>query len=108
MERDNLILIIRRKLAQGFLPTDGISRFWGAPANGEQCDACEEAISSTQVIMEGVLTRRPSKVSSFMSSVSPSGTRSERRPGAGSNTPLGGLSGHFPFGRAGSRCREGI
>ena len=54
MERDNLRLIIRRKLAQGLLPSDSIPRFWGAPANGEQCDACEEAISRTQVIMEGI------------------------------------------------------
>jgi hypothetical protein len=54
MERDNLRLIIRRKLAQDLLPTDSIPRFWGAPANGEQCDACEETISSTQVIMEGI------------------------------------------------------
>jgi hypothetical protein len=54
MERDALRLIIRRKLTQGDLPNDGISRFWGAPANGEQCDACEETIRSTQVIMEGI------------------------------------------------------
>ena len=54
MERDKLALIIRRKLVQGLLPTDGISRFWGAPANGEQCDACKESINSTQVIMEGI------------------------------------------------------
>lgn len=54
MERDALLLIIRSKLTRGDLPRDGISRFWGAPANGEECDACEETIRTTQVIMEGI------------------------------------------------------
>jgi len=54
MERDDLRLTIRRKLTHGDLPHDGVSRFWGAPANGEQCDACEETIRTTQVIMDGI------------------------------------------------------
>jgi hypothetical protein len=56
MEQDTLRLLIRRKLAQGDLPHDSIPRFWGGPANGEQCDACEEAIRSSQFIMEGIST----------------------------------------------------
>ena len=56
MEQDALRLIIRRKLAQGDLPNDSIPRFWGGPANGEQCNACEETISNAQFVMEGIST----------------------------------------------------
>ena len=54
MEQDALRLIIRRKLAEGDLPHDGIPRFWGGPANNEECDACEETISGDQLILEGI------------------------------------------------------
>lgn len=56
MEQDTLRLLIRRKLAQGDLPQDSIPRFWGGPANGEECDACEETITSAQFIMEAIST----------------------------------------------------
>lgn len=56
MKQDALRLIIRRKLAQGDLPHDSIPRFWGGPANNEECDACEETISGDELIMEGIST----------------------------------------------------
>ena len=54
MQQDPPRLIIRRKLSHGDLPNDGISRFWGGPANGETCDACEQTISPAEFIMEGI------------------------------------------------------
>ena len=56
MEPNHLRLIIRRKLADGDLPHNSIPRFWGGPANGEECDACEEPIGSPQLIMEAIST----------------------------------------------------
>ncbi|HUG36381.1 MAG TPA: hypothetical protein VML54_05490 [Candidatus Limnocylindrales bacterium] len=29
-------------------------RVWGGPGNGERCDACEEVISSKELIMAGL------------------------------------------------------
>ena len=54
MDQDALRLLIRRKLASGELPHDGIPRFWGGPPDGEECDACEEVIRADQVVMEGI------------------------------------------------------
>ena len=44
MEQETLRHLIRRKLA------------WGGAGNGEACDACEESITATQFVMEGVST----------------------------------------------------
>jgi hypothetical protein len=54
MDQDALRLLIRRKLAAGTLPHDSIPRFWGGPAAGEECDACEALISADQLVMEGI------------------------------------------------------
>ena len=56
MEQDALRLLIHRKLAQGELPHDSIPGFLGGPADGEECDACEEPISSAQFITEAIST----------------------------------------------------
>jgi hypothetical protein len=29
-------------------------RFWGGPADGEVCDACDEPITKQQLVMEGI------------------------------------------------------
>lgn len=50
----NIRLLIRRKLAAGGLPHDGIPRFWGGHPDGEHCDACEEVFTADQLIMEGI------------------------------------------------------
>ena len=54
MDQDTLRLLIRRKLADGTLPHDSIPRFWGGPAAGEECDACEALISADQILLEGI------------------------------------------------------
>lgn len=54
MEDHTLRLLIRRKLAEHRLPHDSIPRVWGGPGNGESCDACEETITKSQFVMEGV------------------------------------------------------
>ena len=56
MEQETLRRLIRNKLADGRLPQDSIPRLWGAAGNGETCDACEEIITKTQFVMEGVST----------------------------------------------------
>jgi hypothetical protein len=56
MEQETLRHLIRRKLADGRLPQNSIPRLWGGAGNGETCDACEEIITKTQFVMEGVST----------------------------------------------------
>ena len=56
MEQEVLRHLIRSKLADGRLPQDSIPRLWGGAGNGEMCDACEEIITKTQFVMEGVST----------------------------------------------------
>jgi hypothetical protein len=53
MQQHNLQLMIRQKLADGGLPRNGIPRVWGAPGNGEICDACEGIITKDEWVMEG-------------------------------------------------------
>jgi hypothetical protein len=52
VEEKALPLLIREKLRNGHLPL-GISRFWGGPSDGEQCDACGEPVVDSLVV-EGV------------------------------------------------------
>ena len=56
MDPNALRLLIRSKLADGRLPQDSIPRVWGGAGAGETCDACDELISKTQFVMEGVST----------------------------------------------------
>ena len=46
--------IVRQKLADRRLPHNSIPRVWGGPANGESCQACEEVISQSEFIIEGI------------------------------------------------------
>ena len=46
--------LIRQKLADGRLPHNSIPRVWGGPGNGESCQACEEGISQSEFIIEGI------------------------------------------------------
>jgi hypothetical protein len=55
-DHNALRIVIRRKLVHGELPHDSIPRFWGGPSRGEACDACEERIDSTELVMEGIST----------------------------------------------------
>jgi hypothetical protein len=49
-DHNALRIVIRRKLVHS------IPRFWGGPSRGEACDACEERIDSTELVMEGIST----------------------------------------------------
>jgi hypothetical protein len=46
--------VIRTKLADGRLPTNGITRAWGILGNGETCDACNGIITKGQFVMNGL------------------------------------------------------
>jgi len=54
METDTLRLLIRDKLKDGRLPLNSMPRFWGGPADGEVCDACDQLITKQQLVMEGI------------------------------------------------------
>ena len=54
MEPNALRAIIREKLTDGRLPYNSMPRFWGGPADGEVCDACDKAITKEQLVMEGI------------------------------------------------------
>jgi hypothetical protein len=34
----------------------GMARFWGDPADGEICGACDKPITKQQLIMEGIIS----------------------------------------------------
>jgi hypothetical protein len=48
--------LIEQKLTDGRLPHNSIPRVWGGAGAGETCDACEEIVTKTQFVMEGVST----------------------------------------------------
>ena len=75
MEQEILRRLIRSKLADGRLPQNSIPRLWGGSGNGETCDACEEIITKTQFVMEGVSTTGGKGIQ-FTLDASTSGTRS--------------------------------
>ena len=54
MESGAIRLLIQKKLADGRLPHNSIPRIWGGSGAGEICDACDEVITKTQFVMEGV------------------------------------------------------
>ena len=56
MDSEKIRSSVRRKLTSGELPNDHIPRFWGGPADGEDCDVCEEAIQADQLLMECIST----------------------------------------------------
>ena len=56
MDATTIRTTIRRKLDSGELPHDHIPRFWGGPADGEDCDVCEEVIRADQLLMEAIST----------------------------------------------------
>jgi hypothetical protein len=62
MENAALRTLIRVKLLDGRLPLNGISRVWGGPSDGEQCDACDRLITDPLVI-EGIASLLPGKKS---------------------------------------------
>ena len=61
VEAPAIRLLIREKLKDGWLPYDSMPRFWGGAGNGEQCDACDEAISKDELVMEGIASTPSNK-----------------------------------------------
>jgi hypothetical protein len=62
MDDSILRALIREKLTDGRLPLNSMPRFWGGPADGEVCDACDKLITKQQLVMEGIastLSDRP-------------------------------------------------
>jgi len=55
VDTDALRALIRDKLKDGRLPLNSMPRFWGGPADGEVCDACDKPITKQQLIMEGMV-----------------------------------------------------
>ena len=54
-------ILIRKKVKDGRLPHDSLSRFWGGPADGEVCDGCDKPITKQQLVLEGVGSTRGDK-----------------------------------------------
>ena len=51
----DLRVLIRSKLVDSSLPMDSFPNSWGGLGKGETCNACDEAISGGQFVMEGPL-----------------------------------------------------
>ena len=45
MDQESLRLFIRRKIQNGRLPHDGITRVWRSRSDGETCDACDATLA---------------------------------------------------------------
>jgi hypothetical protein len=54
MRKESLLILIRHKLNEGSLPQDSMPRVWGASANGDFCDACDQAIPADEYVIEGI------------------------------------------------------
>ena len=51
-----LRLLVRQKLADGRLAADYVPRTWGSLGNGRTCDACEQVVRKSQLMIEGAST----------------------------------------------------
>ena len=60
MDQESFRLSIQRKIRDGRLPYEGITKIWSSPSAGETCDACDASVSLDQLVMEGT-TRAPSR-----------------------------------------------
>jgi hypothetical protein len=56
IEFEAIRLLIRTKMADGRLPTNGPVRVWGGRGDGESCDICEETITKDEFMMESIPT----------------------------------------------------
>ena len=52
METEAIRAIIRVKLRDGRLPSDGIPIALGRPGSGHKCDGCDEVLAITVLMME--------------------------------------------------------
>ena len=52
---DVIRTLIQRKLRDGRLPLNGVSRVWGGPSDGDVCcDVCDKTITKQQIVLEGI------------------------------------------------------
>ena len=51
---ESLRILIRAKLADGRLPHDSMPGVWGGAGRGEICLACENEITKSNFVMEGI------------------------------------------------------
>jgi hypothetical protein len=54
--------LIQDKLASGQLPSDDCSKVLGGTSNGETCDACDEPVGPSQLVMECIGDHYPKAV----------------------------------------------
>jgi hypothetical protein len=54
MNQESRRLLIQGKLDSGALPRDSIQRIWGAYANADTCDGCDEVIPANEYVIEGI------------------------------------------------------
>jgi len=53
MDTQAIRLLIRRKIWEGHLPPDRLSRVSWVSSNGETCDACSMMVTRVQVLIQG-------------------------------------------------------
>ena len=53
MISSELSLLIQRRIDAGLLPRD-VRRIWGAFANADTCDACDEVIPGNEYVIDGI------------------------------------------------------
>jgi hypothetical protein len=54
MDHDPVRLLIQQKLSDNRLPRNSMPRVWGGPADGDICDACDQAIRGGDYVIEGI------------------------------------------------------
>jgi hypothetical protein len=57
MDHEVLRLLIQRKVRDGRLPHDSISRVWSSASDKETCVACDTILAKEQLVMEGTTVR---------------------------------------------------
>ena len=65
MDPHAIRLLIRAKLADGRLPRDSAPKILGRPGNWEKCDACEEILRTTALMMEVYPLTKGTKIVHF-------------------------------------------
>ena len=61
MDATDIYFTVCAKLSDGTLPMNGNPRIWGGAGKGELCDACAEAITKDQFVMEGLSLDDPNR-----------------------------------------------
>jgi hypothetical protein len=65
MDPEVLRLLIQRKVRDGRLPHDSITRVWSSPSDKEMCVACDTILSKEHLLMEGTTLRSGTRALQF-------------------------------------------